>query len=483
MPVDRARAASIGGVASLPGHAEELIATEGGYIVHAHMGRIWLVLCAAATTVVAQQSTYTDETAFLNTVALQGYTATHEGFEDDLAWGSVRSTIVGGNQTAPSISNLGITWSSSSPNNDVTTGPGPARTGSWGYYSLPHGDYANGITDGFRGVGDQVIVAVGGWITTNSPPASIQIFLDGDFQNPPDFGGANTLEGPYEFFGVVRPAGFTVFDFRELEGTIGDQKFVFGDDFYFAFSGQIQDCNNNAVSDVLDINNQTSQDCNANLRPDECEIRADSPAPGGPYYCTQNCDPDCNTNGLLDACEGVAPVMNASGQLSPIGAGSPQTFTIVAPPTTVRDVILDFTAYGTLGGQPDHVAVDINGVPVGQAFGSTGSDCPEFQPDGDRIVVAAATFNAAVSGGDANINMLASAEVDPLGCDLSTYITVEATLFVPSVLDTDGNGLLDACEARIPSTSWQGFAAAAVLTVLAGAGVILRPLMKSDWPS
>ncbi|MBI4718956.1 MAG: S8 family serine peptidase [Planctomycetes bacterium] len=44
------------------------------------------------------------------------------------------------------------------------------------------------------------------------------------------------------------------------------------------------DCNRNGIDDALDIANGTSQDCNANGFPDECE-------------------PDCNTNGVADGCD------------------------------------------------------------------------------------------------------------------------------------------------------------------------------------
>ncbi len=61
----------------------------------------------------AAPTAYTDETEFHNALALLGYTATHEGFEDDTAWGGVRSFITSGFKTAPSISNLGTTTTAS----------------------------------------------------------------------------------------------------------------------------------------------------------------------------------------------------------------------------------------------------------------------------------------------------------------------------------------------------------------------------------
>lgn len=404
-----------------------------------------IIMAGIAELAHAEIVAYTDETAFLNALTSQGYVAVQESFEDDLAWGAVRSTITGGQYTAPSVTNLEITWSSSSPNNEITTGPGPARTGNWGFFSLPHGDYANGITDGWHGVADQPLVAIGGWVD-GTYGGRINLILDGDELNPVDFGGANGLGGAYTFFGVIDPNGFSAFAFRETEGTIGDQKYIFGDDFTFAYGGAIQDCNQNGLTDVLDIASGTSTDCNNNATPDECEIDVNSTAPGGPFFCIENCLPDCNDNGVLDECEVVMPEVHASGQLSPIGNGSPQSFTMTMPPVTRSSVILDFTAYANLGGAPDHISVDINGVPVGSVFGPDGNDCPEPQPDSAQLVVSKATFNDAVNGGDAVINMTATAEVDPEGCDLPTYIAVEVTLFVSSASDVNGNGTPDTCE-------------------------------------
>ncbi len=66
---------------------------------------------------------------------------------------------------------------------------------------------------------------------------------------------------------------------------------------------RVIDCNENSVSDLEDIGNQTSPDCNANYKPDECEIDRNSAAPGGPFFCDAQCDPDCNDNGDPDECD------------------------------------------------------------------------------------------------------------------------------------------------------------------------------------
>lgn len=62
------------------------------------------------------------------------------------------------------------------------------------------------------------------------------------------------------------------------------------------------DCNDNDVFDDEDVANKTSDDCNGNNVPDECEIREDSPASGGPFFCTLDCNRDCDDNGQPDDC-------------------------------------------------------------------------------------------------------------------------------------------------------------------------------------
>ena len=409
---------------------------------------------------------YTDEAAFLTALAALGAPVVQEGFEDDAAWGSVRTTIAGGQFTAPSITNLGVTWYSSSANNGITTGSGPARTGQWGFFSLPHGDYINGIGDGFGGTGSQPMVAIGGWIESNTPPAKGSLELDGVTVG---FTGPLSLNGVHTFIGAIDPAGFSSFMFLETEGTIGDQKFIFADDFSFAFGGAIIDCNLNLIADVLDISSGTSLDCNLNGVPDECEIDANSSAPGGPFFCTSGCAPDCNRNAVPDECEVVAPVVHSSGLLSPIGNTSPQSFVIVQPPDTLANVIMDFTAAANLGGMPDLLAVDINGVPVGTVFSLDGSDCPEQQPDTTQLIVPRSVFNAAVGGGNAVIGLVASDEVDPFGCNTATYVSVDLTLWVSSAADLNGNGVPDECEAVSYCTA--GTSAAGCQATVTGTGV------------
>jgi len=103
---------------------------------------------------------------------------------------------------------------------------------------------------------------------------------------------------------------------------------LYSDNAFRIDAGTHADCNANGQPDEDDILGGTSDDCNGNGRPDECEIDAASAAPGGPYFChvrcavdcddngvPDECEPDCNANGITDACDiaGGAPDCNANG--------------------------------------------------------------------------------------------------------------------------------------------------------------------------
>ena len=135
----------------------------------------------------------------------------------------------------------------------ITTGQGPARTGDWGFYSYPHGDYEFGTGceepnvcgDGFIGIGSNTLYAIGGWLETNTVPAQFDLFIDGDFNNVVDWGEfcideenctdiTTILSYEHQFWGFIDTNGLTQFEFREMEGKLGDVKFMFADDFTFA---------------------------------------------------------------------------------------------------------------------------------------------------------------------------------------------------------------------------------------------------------
>jgi hypothetical protein len=196
------------------------------------------------------------ESAFLAKVDALGLPRFSEGFEDDAIWGAARSP---NNQL--SVSSGGLDWRANDfdpthtdppqppppPPNEITTGPGPARTGQWGFFDIEHG-YATGTAtqcdidappehclyhDGYtisRGAGSGPFFGAGGYFT-GSFGANVAIVLDGDWQN--SIGGGTVFGGGHQFFGVIDagPIGFAEVQFRETDGKVGQALFIFADDF------------------------------------------------------------------------------------------------------------------------------------------------------------------------------------------------------------------------------------------------------------
>jgi len=173
---------------------------------------------------------------FVDELAALGCSPIHEGFEDDAAWGVARTPF-----TAASVTSQGMTWTANNPTSGVTTGEGPVRTGQYGFFTLPHGNYATGVnchipgncTDGWVGSVSAPLCGVGGWIEGSY--GKIEFFIDGDYANPIGFGANSGVTNQHKFFGVILPDGFTTFEVHETEGKAEDQKIIFADDFWFGF--------------------------------------------------------------------------------------------------------------------------------------------------------------------------------------------------------------------------------------------------------
>lgn len=209
----------------------------------------WIALLLLSVLVVspamAQTVYFTDEAMYLAYLSIQGRAIIFESFEADSVWGVVRTTISDPNY-APSVTSQGITWISNHPENQVTTSSGPARTGDWGFYSMPHGNFSTGTDcdipgvcgDGFIGSVTDTIFGVGGWIT-GTFGGRLELILDGDTLSAWGFDGQNMLQNEHKFFGVVKVNGFKTFEYRETEGVSEDQKFMWADDFTLGVSAAV----------------------------------------------------------------------------------------------------------------------------------------------------------------------------------------------------------------------------------------------------
>lgn len=202
------------------------------------------------------------------------------------------------------------------------------------------------------------------------------------------------------------------------------------------------DCNSNGIPDECDIDCGApgcdpppdcsgSSDCNGNGIPDECEL---PPVGGGP---------DCNNDGVPDECQLSGMFAASSGPLSPIDSANLQSFLIPSPPQAISDVTLSFMASADLDASTEVIDVDINGSGIGTIFQANANQCPAT-PDADQLVVPAATYNAAVGGGDAVFNMIASSDVTLGICSLP-FIEVTVEYDRPGN-DCNNNSIPDECD-------------------------------------
>ena len=179
------------------------------------------------------------EQAYLSKAAELGLSTFVEGYEDDVTWAAAREPA-----TTPTVTSQSITWTSNLATNNVATGDGPQRSGTWAFFSLPHGDLIGApgdrTHDGFIGTAPSPdsLLGVGGWIVSSQVGAQVDFIIthDGGATTNPGFPD-HTLSFVHKFFGFIDTAGFTSFEVVETDGTVNQPFLIFGDDFSFVVSG------------------------------------------------------------------------------------------------------------------------------------------------------------------------------------------------------------------------------------------------------
>ena len=86
--------------------------------------------------------------------------------------------------------------------------------------------FKDGLT-GVRQPGESTLYGVGGYFTGSLGPNLVMI-LDGGA--PIDLGRAGA---GYQFFGVIDIGGFSTFRFEDVDGKVGQERYVWADDFTF----------------------------------------------------------------------------------------------------------------------------------------------------------------------------------------------------------------------------------------------------------
>ncbi len=249
----------------------------------------------------------------------------------------------------------------------------------------------------------------------------------------------------------------------------------------YVFAG-LADCNSNGVIDLCDIADGLSDDCNLNGLPDECDIADgtsnDVNGNGVPDECEEDCNDngipdsydiaqgfsgDCNENGVPDECdvrdgtsedcdgdevpdecEVLGTFARTSPELGPIGAGSPQSYLIVAPPDAGDEVMLTFEVVGDFEALVEWLDIELNGIAIGLILMTGGHDCPE-EPDVASLVIEAEAYNDILGGGDLLIDMLPTEQVNPDLCTES-HVVVSVAYQAVGPDDCNGNGVPDLCD-------------------------------------
>ncbi len=197
----------------------------------------------------------------------------------------------------------------------------------------------------------------------------------------------------------------------------------------------LKDCNENDIWDYVEIGDGSCSDCNRNRVPDECDLSSAE-------------SQDCNFNSTPDECEFGGIFLETSPVFSPIGDGFEQSHTIVAPPPAIDDVVLSFSASADLLGDPaEAIDIFIDRRQVGSIFVSGAHDCPT-EPDIERLVVPAETFNnAANDDGEVVIRMAPTQWVTADYCMVPSFITVTVHHETAGTAsDCNGNDVPDECD-------------------------------------
>ena len=194
----------------------------------------------------------------------------------------------------------------------------------------------------------------------------------------------------------------------------------------------LADCNNNGVPDVCDIdssdpdgNGDSSEDCNGNMTPDECEIDATSTAPGGPFFCTENCDPDCNNNGVPDECD--------------IDDGTSEDCNMNGVPDEC-DISDGTSPDCNTNGIPDECEIDMNSLAPGGPYFCIANCDPDCNTNG---IPDECDIDPADPDGNGEVSQDCQPNGIPDECDVATG-DPDGNGEVSD--DIDGNGIPDECE-------------------------------------
>lgn len=295
--------------------------------------------------------------------------------------------------------------------------------------------------------------------------AFLEQFVEDDPITPQDeSGGLNAPHGlAFGFDGNLYVCSFGSNQVLRYNGTTGAFIDVFATDpslqqpiqllFTTDTSDDDGDGANNTVDNCPNLFNADQLDGDQDNIGDVCDNCVATPNPD-----QNDCDDDgqgdacerfvdCNLNGVLDLCD-LLPGFHgvASGQLSPIGGGTPQDFVLESPPESVSDVTVSFTAIADLAQADKKIEVFLNGVSIGEVFDQDANSCP-LVPDEDELIIPVNTFNASRVFGNVAVALAPTGSVSSVNCDNQPpFVTVTLSYRTPSLPDCNATGFPDECD-------------------------------------
>jgi len=187
------------------------------------------------------------EDAYLQQLAASGLAVINESFENDSAWADSRSPL-----TQWLVSSQGLFWQSNHPQppagNEISTGSGAAYVGQYGIFDPQHGAasgsvvecdvdqppaycfYHDGVT-AWHSSGAPLLRATGAYFS-GIGLANLELLLDDTVTVPAGKTGTG-----FQFFGVISALPFQRFQWREVDGKVGDPRLLFMDNFIIGLPG------------------------------------------------------------------------------------------------------------------------------------------------------------------------------------------------------------------------------------------------------
>ncbi|MGB0717251.1 MAG: M12 family metallo-peptidase, partial [Phycisphaerae bacterium] len=203
------------------------------------------------------------------------------------------------------------------------------------------------------------------------------------------------------------------------------------------------ECNGNGTPDVCDILFGTSNDCDGNGVPDECELDCNGNGLTDACDLNNGTSLDCNNSLIPDECELIGTAAYESTELTPFGFGDPIEFVFPIGPEPSQDVTLAVTATADLGSSTEYMDLFLNDQPIGQLFVLNAIDCPSTSPQ-QELIINREQFLAAQESGEVRIAATATASVSSSLCSAANWVIMELNYEFNQ--DCDQNGIPDTCE-------------------------------------